>query len=115
MDKKKINEYLAINLFNLKYDNHIKQWTQEMPAYFRKGIANVPIELPDFIENYQKVLEKICDEVTIQFYRFNENEVHCEINDYDNCADYKAIGITYGEAICRCAVEYLEWKNGIKS
>lgn len=106
-----LNEILAEKLMGLKYDEFLKTWTEEMPAYFRKGIANVPTKLPDYTKNYQQILEKLLHNgqdcvitISTQFgYNVNYVDPYREFSVKD-CKDL-------GEAICRCAVSYLENKE----
>lgn len=143
MEQKEINEYLAEHLFGLKKDidfgetfNHkidLSKGTRDSApcekCYKYFSLAQIQSEAmnryscvqklaPNYIENYQQVLEKLVTTphfcLTVQKTATTQagKIFMCTIDSHDNVfEDVFGYGDTIGEAVCKCAIEYLKLKN----
>jgi len=120
MTNNEINEYLAEHLFgwvDFEYEKTRCEGCGTLrPNSVKKccgKIINHKIELPNYIENWQQVVEKLQSIPNIKgmIYSIQEGgeifQFAFTITTYDDM-DYYENGITIGEAVCRAAVEYLK-------
>lgn len=112
MENKEINEYLATNLFELKRGKDFDYWDNRFAEAGLGG--NVPVK--DYISNYHMVLEYISFKYGVHFHiapptdDSNIKTWAVQIQPYFG-ASRLALGESYmnlGEAVCRCAVNYLK-------
>jgi len=118
MTNQEINEYLAEHLFGLE-----KTIKTSAGWLFRVELNCGGITTPNYIENWQSVVEKLEAKHghDIVFHLATDVSNHknkmckIELNKlHDNEQFFKEIGKTIGEAVCRAAVEYLKSLKGEK-
>lgn len=101
MNNQEINEYLAEHLFGLSTDIY------HLTKHYYTGN-------PDYISNWQAVVEKLCDRVGVSFeiLKNAKNENFAQVNWFNDfpCGQRfnNGYGDSIGEAVCRAAVEYLK-------
>jgi len=114
MTNQEIREYLAENLDELKFSK-TNGWYKETNDTNENSIKRLPVDLPDYIENWQQVVEKLLTngDINCTQERFENEDGSVEwsawISDATNQIIIEhIIGDTIGEAVCLAMVEYLK-------